>query len=73
MRYIEQWLPMGSGAIESTNRHVVGVRAKQAETRFSREGVRSALALRTRLRSGRWETWWRSHLMPVPLPKPVAA
>ena len=71
--YIEQGLPIGSGAIGSANRHVVGVRAKQAGMRWSREGVRGVLALRTLLRSGRWEAWWRNHPIPVPPPKPIAA
>lgn len=73
MRYDEYTrlgLPLGSGAVESANRHVVGVRAKQAGMRWSRAGVRGVLALRALLRSGRWDEWWRDHPLPVPLPSP---
>ena len=71
--YIRLGLPVGSGVVESANRHVVGVRVKQAGMRWSREGVRGVLALRALLRSGCWDNWWRTHPIPVPLPKPIAA
>ncbi len=66
--YLSRGLPVGSGAVESANRHVVGVRVKQAGMRWSRPGIRGVLALRALLRSGRWDAWWQAHPLPVPLP-----
>ncbi len=66
--YLRLGLPVGSGAIQSANRHVVGVRVKQAGMRWSRQGVRGVLSLRALLRSGRWNEWWQAHPLPVPLP-----
>ena len=59
--------PIGSGAVESANRHVVGTRVKQAGMRWTVSGVAGVLALRTLLRSGRWDAWWESQSPPVPL------
>ncbi len=70
-QYIRQGLPVGSGAVESANRHVVGVRVKQAGMRWSRAGLRGVLALRALLRSGRWDQWWTAHSLPVPLLSPA--
>jgi hypothetical protein len=60
-------LPIGSGAVESANRHVVGVRAKQAGMRWTEPGLRGVLTLRALLRSGRWDTWWDSQPLPLKL------
>ena len=65
--YLSQGLPVGSGAVESANQHVVGVRVKQAGMRWSRAGIRGVLALRALLRSGQWDAWWQAHPLPVPL------
>ncbi|HET7036953.1 MAG TPA: ISKra4 family transposase [Thermomicrobiaceae bacterium] len=59
--------PLGSGAVESANRHVVGVRVKQAGMRWSEAGITGVLALRAMLRSDRWDAWWDTHSLPVPL------
>ena len=59
--------PIGSGAVESANRHVVGVRVKQAGMRWTPPGVAGVLALRALLRSDRWDQWWAAQPPPVPL------
>lgn len=59
--------PLGSGAVESANRHVVGVRVKQAGMRWGARGVRGVLAFRALLRSARWDGWWDRQSLPVPL------
>lgn len=58
--------PLGSGAVESANRHVVGVRVKQAGMHWKRPGLTGVLALRAMLRSQRWDDWWDTQPLPVP-------
>ncbi len=63
-------LPIGSGAVESANRHVVGIRAKQAGMRWSEPGLRgvlTVLTLRALLRSGCWAAWWETQPLPIKL------
>ena len=60
-------MPLGSGAVESANRQVVGVRVKQAGMRWTEPGLRGVLALRALLRGGGWDTWWDLHSLPVTL------
>jgi hypothetical protein len=60
-------MPIGSGAVESANRHVVGVRVKQAGMRWTVPGLRGVLTLRALLRSGRWNTWWATQHAPLRL------
>lgn len=58
MRYPEfrrQGLPIGSGAIESANRQVVGDRCKRSGMRWGKKGLQSLLSLRASLLSGNWE------------------
>lgn len=59
--------PLGSGAVESANHHVVGVRVKQAGMRWGEPGLTGVLALRAVLRSNRWDDWWDTHPLPIPL------
>ncbi len=59
--------PIGSGAVESANRHLVGVRVKQAGMRWLEQGIKGVLALRAQLRSGRWNQWWDQQPLPIPL------
>ncbi|MDA0733589.1 MAG: ISKra4 family transposase [Chloroflexi bacterium] len=60
--------PIGSGAVESANRHVVGVRVKQAGMRWLEPGIKGVLALRALLRSSqRWSQWWDRQSLPIPL------
>jgi hypothetical protein len=60
-------LPIGSGAVESANRPVVGIRAKQAGMRWSEPGLRGVLTLRALLRSGCWAAWWETQPLPIKL------
>jgi len=66
-RYAAAGYPLGSGAVESANHHVVGVRVKQAGMRWGEGGLTGVLALRAVLRSGRWDAWWEQHALPIPL------
>ena len=66
-QYRQAGYPLGSGAVESANRHVVGVRVKQAGMHWRRPGLTGVLALRAVLRSLRWDDWWQAQPLPVPL------
>ena len=48
-----QGLPIGSGAVESSAKHVIQQRMKRAGQRWSESGSRAMLALRTHTASGR--------------------
>src|SRR5579875_718699 len=50
--------PIGSGAIESTCRHLVQVRAVQAGMRWDPAHLQAILSLRAVQRSGRWNAFW---------------
>lgn len=60
-------MPIGSGAVESANRHVVGLRVKQAGMHWTEPGLRGVLALRSLLRSGDWDSTWDAHPLPLKL------
>jgi len=53
--------PIGSGAIESTCRHLVQLRAVQAGMRWRPEHLQAVLSLRALHRSGRWTAFWATH------------
>lgn len=50
--------PIGSGAIESTCRHLVQLRAVQAGMRWQPAHLQAVLSLRAVQRSGRWDAFW---------------
>jgi hypothetical protein len=50
--------PIGSGAIESTCRHLVQLRAVQAGMRWRADHLQAVLSLRAVARSGRWAAFW---------------
>ncbi len=52
--------PLGSGAIESTCRHLVQLRAVQAGMRWRADHLQAVLSLRAVARSGRWAAFWAS-------------
>ena len=61
MRYGEfrrQGYPIGSGAVESACKGVIGARLKQTGTRWSRAGAQAVLNLRSQLLSGHWDAIW---------------
>ena len=58
MRYAEyraRGLQIGSGSIERGCKQVSTARLKQAGLRWSLPGARAVAAVRTRLKSGRWQ------------------
>jgi hypothetical protein len=52
--------PIGSGAIESTCRHLVQLRTVQAGMRWRPDHLQAVLSLRALHRSGRWAAFWAS-------------
>ena len=57
MRYPEyraRGIQIGSGAVESGRRHVIGARLKQAGMIWQGAGARAVATVRTWLKSGRW-------------------
>jgi hypothetical protein len=72
-----QGLPIGSGIVESANKHVVAARMKGAGRRWSEAAVNPLLALRGAICSGRWDKAWteiaqsrRAHPRRQPHPPP---
>jgi hypothetical protein len=51
-------LPIGSGVIESSCKHVVGDRMKRTGMRWDEEGAEDVLALRCLDLNGRWDSLW---------------
>ncbi len=65
-RLTDQWalehhLPVGSGNVESAERHIVQLRFKQSGMRWSDQGARDILHLRTLHRSGHFEQYWEDY------------
>ncbi len=61
MRYPEyraRGIPMASGVVESSCRHVVGSRLKGPGMRWDEPGAEAILHLRTLELSGRWDAFW---------------
>jgi hypothetical protein len=57
-RYRAENLPIGSGVIESSCKHVVGDRLKRSGMRWDEEGAEDLLALRCLDLNQRWDTLW---------------
>jgi hypothetical protein len=57
-RYRAANLPIGSGVIESSCKHVVGDRLKRTGMRWDEEGAEDLLALRCLDLNDRWDTLW---------------
>ncbi len=57
-RYRAGNLPIGSGVIESSCKHVVGDRLKRTGMRWDEEGAEDLLALRCLDLNERWDTLW---------------
>ena len=55
---IEQDLPIGSGAIESGNKHVIQQRLKIPGAWWKKENAQAMLDLRTLRANGDWEYYW---------------
>ncbi|MGQ9854718.1 MAG: ISKra4 family transposase [Candidatus Oleimicrobiaceae bacterium] len=66
MRYpefIERGLPIGSGAVESACKTVIGQREKGPGMRWTRGGAQAVATLRAIHRSGRWDSFWSTNPM----------
>jgi hypothetical protein len=59
-RYTEKGYHIGSGAVESACKHVVGQRLKQAGMRWSVQGADAILQLRILWKNGEWNRFWSS-------------
>lgn len=54
-------LPIGSGPVEAACKTLVKARMCRSGMRWSRQGGQRILDLRTYLKSGRWEAFWREY------------
>ena len=59
--YRSMGLPIGSGAVESACRHVVQERCKCSGMRWSPEGLRNLLGVKTAIINRRFDDLWRTH------------
>lgn len=57
-QYRKRGYHIGSGAVESACKHVVGQRLKQAGMRWSVQGANSILQLRILWKNGEWNRFW---------------
>jgi hypothetical protein len=57
--FLKQWLPIGSGMVESANKLVVEARLKGAGMRWERKNVNKMLTLRNGVCSDRWQATWQ--------------
>lgn len=57
-RFRERGLFIGSGVLEAGCRSVIGQRLKQSGMHWTVKGANSIIALRTCIRSNRWEDFW---------------
>ncbi len=84
-RFRARGYPIGSGSVESSHKHVVHSRLKQAGMRWSEQHVNPMLALRNLIANDRWEEGWsqltsfrlqkrwalQSQAKPRPVPPPL--
>ena len=64
-RALEADLPIGSGEIESTHRHLVQARLKIAGAWWKPENAEKMLALRLTRANGEWQSYWQRHSQAV--------
>ena len=60
-QFIARQLPIGSGVVESANKTLITAREKGAGMRWTGTGAQAVASLQAVHRSGRWETFGRSH------------
>jgi hypothetical protein len=75
-RFVARQFPIGSGAVESACKALVGQRAKQAGMRWSRAGLQAVASLRALHRSGGWAAFWQAQPQrrrPPVAPRPSGA
>ena len=66
-RYRDMGLPIGSGMVESSCGTLVGERFKRGGMHWSKAGVNDLLPLRSCIRSGLYDDFWRQRRGPPPL------
>jgi hypothetical protein len=72
--FVARRLPIGSGAVESAGKLLVGEREKGAGMRWTRAGAQAVATLRALHRSGRWHTFWQTQPQrrrPAVFPRPL--
>jgi len=57
--YRAKGMHIGSGVVEAACKHVVGARCKRAGMRWTSDGARTVLSLRTQLLNNRWDDYWQ--------------
>jgi hypothetical protein len=60
---------IGSGVVEAGCRTVIGQRAKLSGMRWSEDGVTHVLSIRCLIKSGRFDSFWRSQTQPASSPQ----
>jgi hypothetical protein len=58
--FVARQFPIGSGAVESAGKQLVGEREKGAGMRWTKAGAQAVATLRALHRSGRWDAFWQS-------------
>jgi hypothetical protein len=58
--FMARRFPIGSGAVESAGKLLVGEREKGAGMRWTKEGAQAVATLRALHRSGRWHAFWQT-------------
>ena len=61
-RYLELGLPIASGVIEGTCKHLVNDRFDISGARWGLEGAEALLKLRSMYQSGDWQDYWTFHM-----------
>jgi len=61
-RYLELGLPIASGVIEGTCKHLVNDRFDISGARWGLEGAEALLKLRSIYQSGDWQDYWKFHI-----------
>jgi hypothetical protein len=58
--FVARQFPIGSGAVESAGKLLVGEREKGAGMRWTKAGAQAVATLRALHRSGRWNAFWQT-------------
>jgi hypothetical protein len=58
--FVARQFPIGSGAVESAGKLLVGEREKGAGMRWTKAGAQAVATLRALHRSGRWHAFWQT-------------
>ena len=69
----QQGLPIGSGPVEAACKSLVKTRLCRSGMRWSWPGGQRILQLRTYLKSGRWDAFWKQYKLRWPAHYDMAA